>query len=53
MSPPAHLQRAPREVVVAATQMSCGWDRDANIAQAERLVREAASQFDQARSKTR
>jgi N-carbamoylputrescine amidase len=44
MSTPAHLQRAPREVVVAATQMSCGWDRDANIAQAERLVREAASQ---------
>ncbi len=29
-------------VTVAATQMACGWDRDANIANAERLVREAA-----------
>lgn len=29
-------------VTVAATQMSCGWDRDENIAKAERLVREAA-----------
>jgi N-carbamoylputrescine amidase len=44
MSRPAHLQRTAREVVVAATQMSCTWDRDANIAQAERLVREAAAQ---------
>lgn len=32
-----------RVVTVAATQMSCSWDRDANIANAEKLVREAAS----------
>jgi len=30
------------KVTVAATQMACGWDRDANIAAAERLVRTAA-----------
>lgn len=30
-----------RCVTVAATQMACGWDRAANIARAERLVREA------------
>jgi N-carbamoylputrescine amidase len=30
------------QVTVAATQMACGWDRDANIGNAERLVREAA-----------
>jgi N-carbamoylputrescine amidase len=30
------------KVTVAATQMTCGWDREANIANAERLVREAA-----------
>jgi N-carbamoylputrescine amidase len=30
------------KVTVAATQMACGWDRDENIANAERLVREAA-----------
>ena len=28
-------------VVVAATQMACGWDRTENIRTAERLVREA------------
>lgn len=28
---------------VAATQMSCTWDRDANLATAERLVRDAAA----------
>tara|TARA_R110000751_G_scaffold70086_8_gene142205 strand:- start:2652 stop:3530 length:879 start_codon:yes stop_codon:yes gene_type:complete len=33
-----------RTVTVAATQMSCSWDREANIAQAEKLVREAAGQ---------
>lgn len=32
------------EVVVAATQMACGWDRAANIARGERLVRDAAAQ---------
>jgi N-carbamoylputrescine amidase len=31
-----------RQVTVAATQMACGWDRDHNVAGAERLVREAA-----------
>ncbi len=31
-----------REVTVAATQMACSWDREANIAGAESLVREAA-----------
>ncbi|HZF26662.1 MAG TPA: N-carbamoylputrescine amidase [Steroidobacteraceae bacterium] len=29
-------------VIVAATQMACSWDRDANVAKAEKLVREAA-----------
>lgn len=33
-----------RNVTVAATQMSCIWDRDANIAKATKLVREAAGQ---------
>lgn len=33
-----------RQVTVAATQMSCGWDVDANIAKADQLVRQAASQ---------
>jgi N-carbamoylputrescine amidase len=30
------------KVIVAATQMSCSWDIDANIAKAESLVRQAA-----------
>jgi N-carbamoylputrescine amidase len=29
-------------VTLAATQMACGWDRDANVARAEKLIREAA-----------
>src|ERR1700692_233413 len=29
-------------VTVAATQMACSWDRDANMTRAERLIREAA-----------
>ena len=29
-------------VKVAATQMACGWDRDANVARASEMVREAA-----------
>ncbi len=33
-----------REVTVAATQMACTWDVDANVARAMELVREAASQ---------
>lgn len=32
-----------RKVVVAATQMSCTWDREATLAKAEKLVWEAAS----------
>ena len=32
------------KVTVAATQMACGWDREANIANAERLIRAAAKQ---------
>ena len=32
-----------RKVVVAATQMSCTWDIDENIRNAEKLVREAAA----------
>src|ERR1700692_2770846 len=31
------------KITVAATQMACGWDRDANIARADKLIREAAS----------
>ena len=30
-----------RTVTVAATQMACSWDRDANVARAEKLIREA------------
>jgi N-carbamoylputrescine amidase len=33
-----------REITVAATQMACSWDREANVAQAESLIREAAGQ---------
>lgn len=40
---PAHLARAPRPLTVAAVQLHCGWDLGANIALAERLVREAAA----------
>lgn len=32
-----------RRLTVAATQMACDWDRDGNVARAERLVREAAA----------
>lgn len=32
------------KVTVAATQMACDWNRDGNIARAEKLVRSAASQ---------
>lgn len=31
------------KVTVAATQMACSWDRDANMARAEKLIREAAA----------
>ncbi len=30
------------KITVAATQMACSWDRDANIARADKLIREAA-----------
>lgn len=39
---PAHFHRKPRPVTVAATQFSCSWDIDSNIAKAEHHVREAA-----------
>ena len=39
---PAHLRASCREVTVAATQFSCTWDVDANLARAEALVRQAA-----------
>ena len=35
-----------RIVTVAATQMACSWDSAANIANAEKLVRQAAAQGD-------
>ncbi len=41
---PQHFRRAARPVTVAATQFSCTWDIDANIAKAEAAVREAAKQ---------
>lgn len=40
---PEHFRRNTRPVTVAATQMSCDWDLPANIAKAEKLVREAAA----------
>jgi N-carbamoylputrescine amidase len=40
---PAHLQRPPRPVSVAAIQMACSWDARANIERAEHLVRRAAA----------
>jgi N-carbamoylputrescine amidase len=33
-----------RRVTLAAVQFSCGWDRQENVAKADRLVREAAGQ---------
>jgi N-carbamoylputrescine amidase len=44
MNAPAHLQRSSRKVTVAATQFACGWDVQANIAAADKLVRQAAKQ---------
>lgn len=38
-----HSNQAARPVTVAATQMTCTWDIDGNLAKAERLVREAAT----------
>jgi len=44
MSAPGHLRRSPRPVTVAALQMACDWNSQANIERAERLVRAAAAQ---------
>ncbi len=44
MTLPPHLEVKPRPVSVAAVQMSCGWDRQANLGRAEQLVRAAAAQ---------
>jgi N-carbamoylputrescine amidase len=38
------MDRSLVKITVAATQMACGWDREANIANAERLIRKAAAQ---------
>jgi N-carbamoylputrescine amidase len=40
---PEHFRQSARPVTVAAIQMACDWDRQGNIARAERLVREAAA----------
>jgi N-carbamoylputrescine amidase len=40
---PEHFRHTPRPVSVAALQMACDWDRQANIARAETLVRKAAA----------
>ncbi|HEX8782474.1 MAG TPA: nitrilase-related carbon-nitrogen hydrolase, partial [Steroidobacteraceae bacterium] len=40
---PEHFRQTNRPVTVAAIQMACGWDRQANITRAERLVRDAAA----------
>lgn len=40
---PAHFEPSVRRVTVAATQFACSWDREANLATAERLVRTAAT----------
>ncbi|HKT73789.1 MAG TPA: N-carbamoylputrescine amidase [Steroidobacteraceae bacterium] len=39
---PEHFRRPSRPVTVAALQMDCTWDVEANMAKADRLVREAA-----------
>ena len=40
---PAHLRAQPRRVSVAAIQMACSWDAQANMAAAEALIRQAAA----------
>ena len=42
-SEPQHFRTQPRPLTVAALQMSCGWDAQANLTRAEQLVREAAA----------
>ena len=39
----APMETTMRELTVAATQMTCSWDRDANVEKASGLVRQAAS----------
>jgi N-carbamoylputrescine amidase len=39
-----HLHRGPRRVTVATTQFACSWNLAANLACAEGLVRQAASE---------
>jgi N-carbamoylputrescine amidase len=39
---PEHFRREARTVTVAATQFSCDWNAEANIAKGEKAVREAA-----------
>jgi N-carbamoylputrescine amidase len=43
LSEPAHFQRKPRPIAVAATQFACDWDTARNLERAERHVREAAA----------
>jgi N-carbamoylputrescine amidase len=43
LTEPEHFRRAARPVTVAATQLSCDWNVEGNIARAEQLVREAAA----------
>ncbi|MGH8221156.1 MAG: N-carbamoylputrescine amidase [Steroidobacteraceae bacterium] len=43
MSTPRHLESTARPAAIAAVQLACDWDLAANIARAERLVREAAA----------
>ncbi|HEY7888794.1 MAG TPA: N-carbamoylputrescine amidase [Steroidobacteraceae bacterium] len=40
---PEHFHHEPRLVTLAAIQMACGWDVNANIEKAEQLVRTAAA----------
>jgi N-carbamoylputrescine amidase len=44
MREPQHFARPARPVAVAALQMSCTWDTEANIRRADELVRRAAAQ---------
>ncbi|HEY8507373.1 MAG TPA: nitrilase-related carbon-nitrogen hydrolase, partial [Steroidobacteraceae bacterium] len=43
LTEPEHFRHTARPVTVAATQLSCEWNVEANIARAEQLVREAAA----------
>ena len=44
MDQPAARLQPMRNVTLAATQMACGPDSAANLARAEQLIRQAASQ---------